>query len=234
MLLRSINPFPDDGVFAGLHSQQAIHEVNLNSSLLRFGQRLFLSFGLALLAYAGGSIAYAGIYQRYQSWAFEEQRTTALTTNKAVDLDEAVELHEGQLVGKLQIPQVGISVMVLQGVEEQALLTGAGHVPGTPSPGSTGNVVIAAHRDTFFRKLESILPGNRIQLTTIQRTYEYVVQSTEIVAPEDTRVMESRAISELTLITCYPFYYVGSAPKRFVVHALPLDRYTGSTNARHE
>ena len=100
------------------------------------------------------------------------------------------------------------------------LIAGAGHVPGTLLPG--GNVVIAAHRDTFFRKLEGILPGDRVQVATLRRTYEYVVSSSEVVDPEDTQVMESRACRELTLITCYPFYFVGAAPKRFIVHARPL------------
>jgi sortase A len=82
-------------------------------------------------------------------------------------------------------------------------------------------VVIAAHRDTFFRKLRGILPGDRIQVTTLRGSYGYLVESVETVDPEDTQVMESRAYQELTLITCYPFYFVGAAPKRFIVHALP-------------
>jgi sortase A len=104
--------------------------------------------------------------------------------------------------------------MVLQGIENDTLIAGAGHVPGTPLPGADGNVAIAAHWDTFFRKLERIMTGDSIQFVTVRRTYEYVVDSTEIVDPEDTQVMESRARSELTLITCYPFYFVGAAPKR--------------------
>ena len=97
-------------------------------------------------------------------------------------------------------------------------------MPGTPLPDAEGNVAIAAHRDTFFRKLEEIRPGDSIQVATVGRTYDYVVGSTETVDPEDTRVLESRARSELTLITCYPFYFVGAAPKRFIVHALPISR----------
>jgi sortase A len=125
-------------------------------------------------------------------------------------------------VGRLEVSRIGISVIVLQGIEEDTLISGAGHVPGTPLPGAEGNVAIAAHRDTFFRKLQGIRPGDSIQVATVRRTYEYVVDSTEIVDPEDTQVMESRARPELTLITCYPFYFVGAAPKRFIVHARPL------------
>jgi sortase A len=207
--------------------------VNLYSSVLRFAQRLLLWLGVAALAYAGGAAAHAGIYQRYQSWKFERARVSATARNlkqavaarkviEAAVVEEAVDLREGDLVGKLEIPRIGISVMVLQGLEEDTLILGAGHVPGTPLPGAEGNVAIAGHRDTFFRKLEGIQPGDSIQVATLRRTYEYVVNSTEIVDPEDTQVMESRARPELTLITCYPFYFVGAAPKRFIVHARPL------------
>jgi len=200
---------------------------------LRFAQRLFLWVGVAALAYAGGTAAYAGIYQRYQSWKFERARMSAIERNlkqevavpqiiKAAIVEEAVDLREGDVVGRLEVSRIGISVIVLQGIDEDTLISGAGHVPGTPLPGAEGNVAIAAHRDTFFRKLQGIRPGDSIQVATVRRTYEYVVDSTEIVDPEDTQVMESRARPELTLITCYPFYFVGAAPKRFIVHARPL------------
>jgi sortase A len=192
----------------------------MHSSGLRFAQRLFLWIGVAALAYAGGTIAYAGIYQSYQSWKFG-QEAAAPEVIKAL-VEATPDLHDGDLVGKLNIPRIGISVMVTQGMEEAALIRGAGHVPGTPSPGADGNVVIAAHRDTFFRKLEAIRPGDRIQITMLRGTFEYVVDSTEIVDPADTEPMESRDRQELTLITCFPFYFVGAAPKRFIVHALPL------------
>ena len=209
--------------------------MNLRSSVLRFAQRLFFWVGVAALAYAGGMVMYAGIYQRYQSRKFEQlERLQIQTQNDAAIkeaavpqgprrpiVEEVLDLREGDLVGKLEVPRIGISVMVLQGMGKHTLILGAGHVPGTPLPGADGNVAIAAHRDTFFRRMEAIQPGDSIQVSTALRTYEYVVASTEIVDPEDTRVIESRARPELTLITCYPFYFVVAAPKRFVVHALP-------------
>jgi sortase A len=88
-------------------------------------------------------------------------------------------------------------------------------------PSVAGNVVIAAHRDTFFRKLNAILPGDEIRLSIGTRIYAYTVDTMEIVDPENPQIMQSRAYSELTLITCYPFYYVGAAPKRFIVRARP-------------
>lgn len=192
----------------------------MHSSAVRFTHRLLLWLGVAALTYAGGTAAYAGIYQWYQSWKFEKE-VAAPRVIEAGIVEEAVDLREGALVGKLEVPRIGISVMVLQGMEKDTLIAGAGHVPGTPLPGAEGNVAIAGHRDTFFRKLGRILPGDSIQVATVRRTYEYVVDSTEVVDPENTQVMESRARPELTLITCYPFYYVGAAPKRFIVHARP-------------
>lgn len=193
--------------------------MNSHFSLLHFVQRLVMAAGCVLLAYAGGTVAYSGIYQQYQSWKFEQQ-VAPLGVIEASIL-EAPDLREGDLLGKLLIPRIGISVIVLQGLEKETLILGAGHVPGTPLPGVEGNVVIAAHRDTFFRKLEGILPGDSIEFATPRRTWQYIVDSSETVDPEDTRAMESRAREELTLITCYPFYFVGSAPKRFIVHARP-------------
>ena len=186
---------------------------------LRVLRRLLLWLGFAAIAGAGGTAVYADISQRYQSWKFDHE--VAAPPAMAV-VAAAADLKEGDRIGRLEIPRIGISVMVLQGTAEATLIAGAGHVPGTPSPGGDGNVVIAAHRDTFFRKLEGIVPGDRIRIATIRGTYEYVVDSTETVNPDDTSVMESRDRSELTLITCFPFYYVGSAPKRFIVHARPL------------
>jgi sortase A len=194
--------------------------------LLRFLQRMCVALGLAALAYAGSATAYGSITQRNASRAFDRQTIAAaavVNAGRASLHADRHDLAEGDLVGRLEIPRVGISVMVLQGDEERTLAAGAGHVPGTPSPGGDGNVVIAAHRDTYFRKLEGVLPGDRIRVATARRSYEYVVESTEIVDPEDTRVMESRDRNELTLITCFPFYYVGAAPRRFVVHARPRD-----------
>lgn len=173
--------------------------------------------GAAAMAYAGGTAAYAEIAHRHQSAAFDRARAAPAAGTGAA----AVELRDGDTMGRLEIARLGLSVMIRHGTEEATLTLGAGHVPATPSPGGDGNVVIAAHRDTFFRKLEGVRPGDRIRILTVGHAYEYVVDSTETVDPDDTSVMESRGRRELTLITCYPFYFVGAAPKRFIVHARP-------------
>ena len=193
--------------------------MNSHSSLLHFAQRILMAVGCVMLAYAGSIVAYSGIYQRYQLRKFDQQAATPGVITAAIL--EAPVLREGDLLGKLWIPRIGISVIVLQGTETETLMLGGGHIPGTPLPGVEGNVVIAAHRDTFFRKVEGILPGDSIQFATPRGTWEYIVDSSETVDPEDTRAMESRGREELTLITCYPFHFVGAAPKRFIVHARP-------------
>ena len=195
--------------------------MSLHPSVLRVAQRIILALGFLALAYAGGTIGYAEIFQRYEAWEFGSKLDTIDLPGRTPMVVEPADLSEGGVIGKLEIPQIGISVMVLQGVEEDTLHLGAGHVPGTPLPGREGNSVIAGHRDTFFRKLEAIRPGDSVRFSTVRETSYYVVESTEIVEPEDTRVMESRGIGELTLISCYPFYFVGAAPHRFIVHANP-------------
>jgi sortase A len=187
---------------------------------LRFVPRLLICLGVGALVFAGVVVAYANINQRYELWKLQQLVATSRTAPAAIDGDP-VELREGDPIGKLDIPRIGISVIVLHGVDDQTLILGAGHVPGTPRPGTEGNFVIAGHRDTFFRAMERIEAGDTVRFSTAHDTYEYVVESTEIVGPEHTYVMESHARAELTLITCYPFSFVGGAPERFVVRARP-------------
>jgi sortase A len=128
-------------------------------------------------------------------------------------------LAEGELVGRLEIPRLGISTIVLEGIGGKTLRRGVGHIPETASPGAGGNVGLAAHRDSFFRGLKDIRKNDIIRLRTLEGSYQYRVEQTEIVTPEDTQVLADTGVPELTLVTCYPFYYVGSAPKRFIVRA---------------
>jgi len=123
-------------------------------------------------------------------------------------------LQEGDLFGRLEVPRLNMSVMVMEGIEAATLRLGAGHVPGTP-------MAFAAHRDTFFRPLKDIQAGDIIRLTTLEDVKEYRVVSTKVVPPTDTSALDD-AISDktLVLVTCYPFYYIGPAPQRFVVEAV--------------
>ena len=126
---------------------------------------------------------------------------------------------EGSLVGRIEIPRVGVSTIVLEGVDSTTLRRGAGHIPETSLPGDDGNVGIAAHRDSFFRALKDIRKNDIIRVETLQGAFSYRVDWTRIVLPTDTEVLDATGVPALTLVTCYPFYYVGSAPKRFIVRA---------------
>jgi sortase A len=123
------------------------------------------------------------------------------------------------VIGRLEIPRLGLAVMVREGADEGTLSRAVGHIPGTALPGNVGNVGLAGHRDTFFRALRNIHADDTIDLETTAGTYHYLVKSTRIVTPRDVSVLEASGGESLTLVTCYPFYYVGSAPKRFIVHA---------------
>lgn len=125
-------------------------------------------------------------------------------------------LSEGDLFGRLEIPRLNLSVMVMEGDADSILRLGAGHVPGTP-------MAIAGHRDTFFRPLKDIKLNDTIRFTTPDGSSEYRVVSTQIVGPTDTSVLDAKDDSTLTLITCYPFYYIGPAPKRFIIQAQKSD-----------
>ena len=123
----------------------------------------------------------------------------------------------------LKISSAGIEVPVLEGTGDLTLNLGAGHIDGTPAPGEVGNVGIAAHRDGFFRGLKDVHPGDFFDLYTEKGNTRYVVDEIRIVPPEDISVLAPRPKSSVTLVTCYPFYFVGSAPLRYIVHASATD-----------
>ena len=123
------------------------------------------------------------------------------------------------VMGRLTIPALKLAVPILSNYETESLHSGIGHIPGTAMPGGLGTMGLAGHRDTYFRPLKNIKPQMDIQVADKSGTYHYSVDSTEIVQPEDVQVLDIQSRPELTLITCYPFNYIGAAPKRFIVHA---------------
>ena len=125
----------------------------------------------------------------------------------------------GDVIGKLEIPSLDLAVPMTAGIESSSLLRGVGHIQGTAYPGGLGTLGLAGHRDTYFRPLRRIQNGMDIRVTDASGTYHYAVDSTEIVLPEQVSVLAIQDRPELTLVTCYPFDYVGAAPKRFIVHA---------------
>ncbi len=122
-------------------------------------------------------------------------------------------------IAVLRIEKLNIRVPVFSGTTEVVLNRGAGWIPGTARPGDSGNIGIAAHRDGFFRALKDIKIGDPVELFTAVGKSQYTVEQIEIVNPDNVAVLRSRRVSSITLVTCYPFYFVGSAPQRFIVHA---------------
>jgi LPXTG-site transpeptidase (sortase) family protein len=122
-------------------------------------------------------------------------------------------------LAKLDIPKAGLSVMVTEGVDDATLRVAVGHIPGTRLPGQAGNVGLAGHRDSFFRGLSKLRIGDEITLTTREESLHYTVESERIVSPDDVSVLQDTSYPALTLVTCYPFYYVGPAPQRWIVKA---------------
>lgn len=138
-------------------------------------------------------------------------------------------IGDADVVGKLEVPRLGLSVMVSEGTTARVLRRGAGHLKGTPRPGSAGNAAIAGHRDRHFRPLRDILPGDELVFTGVDGTYRYEVQWTSIVKPDHVEVLKPTDEPALTLVTCYPFSYVGNAPERFIVRARQIDRGPSKT-----
>ena len=126
-------------------------------------------------------------------------------------------------IAVLTIPRLNLTVPVLEGVEAPVLDRGAGHIPETANPGEGGNVGIAGHRDGFFRSLKDVRVGDEVRLETRTTRMRYVVDRTWIVEPEDLSVLTATPSPSVTLVTCYPFYYVGAAPRRFIVRAVTVE-----------
>lgn len=177
--------------------------------ILRVACYFFFAFGIITLGYAGLVFAASHAYQTLAVKKFE----------KAIRLSEPLTLTEGDVVGEIQIPRLGLNAIVVQGDSPAELRRAVGHLSNSPLPGEWGNVALAGHRDTFFRLLRDIRVGDEIGFKTQERDFHYRVESMGVVDPTDLRVLDSLTGHDLTLLTCFPFHYLGPAPKRFVVHA---------------
>ena len=127
--------------------------------------------------------------------------------------------RQSHALAVLEIPRLGLTVPVLEGTDELTLNRSVGHVEGTALPGECGNVGIAGHRDGFFRVLKDVTSGDTIRLVTLEETLSYTVEEIRVVEPEEVQVLAPTGAPVLTLVTCYPFYYVGNAPQRYIVRA---------------
>jgi sortase A len=215
-------------------------EAHKNRGLI-WMRRLLLLLGLAGVGFYTYTYVDQYVYQSYANWAFDQEiagntvtfwdyvrqvagMSQTMPAEKSAGLPKtAPEIHRpapGELLGRVTIPRLNMSAVVLEGVDDATLRRSAGHVPSTALPGESGNFSIAAHRDTLFRPLKDIRVGDEVQFETAQKNLVFHVVSTKIVKPTDVSVLAPEGDSRLmTMITCYPFYYVGSAPKRFIVMA---------------
>jgi sortase A len=128
-------------------------------------------------------------------------------------------VHKGDAIAKLIIPRLDAQLYVVEGAGHRELRRGPGHMPGSALPGDDGNCIIAGHRDTHFRVLKDVRKGDAILLQTPTGEYLYRVSEISVVSPDNTAALKDTPDPELNLITCYPFYWVGSAPKRYIVQA---------------
>jgi sortase A len=168
-----------------------------------------------LLGYCGFVMLDAWVFQQRESRVL--QRLIAEHAPRARALTRVI-IAKG-LIGRLEIPRLGLSAILIEGDDQKTLRRAVGHIPGTPLPGQPGNVALTGHRDTFFRPLRNIRAKDIIVVTTLQGEYRYRVVSTRVVSPDNVAVLNSSDGEILTLVTCYPFYFVGAAPDRFIVHA---------------
>ena len=195
--------------------------------ILRWSQVVLFACAAAMLGYC--AFVLMDTYQFQERESRDLQRLMEDQHAKAGDSPQATLFSPPKippaaamnvLVGRIEIARLGLSVMVVEGDDGKILRRAAGHVPGTALPGQSGNVGITAHRDTFFRPLRNVQMDDVITLTTLQGAYRYRVVSTKIVSPDDVSVLDPTGGEILTLVTCYPFYFVGAAPNRFIVRAV--------------
>ncbi len=190
----------------------------------RRAARVLLAAGLLALGYAAHVVVDARAYQATEQKRFEDTRRDAAVAVMPATVAPAPKpvAHnpvDGELIGEIEIPRLGLTAIIAQGDSAAILQRAVGHLPGTALPGTVGNVALAGHRDTFFRPLSRMRAGDAITLKTPDGDFEYQVEAITIVAPTAIDVLRPTGGRTLTLITCFPFYYVGFAPNRFIIRA---------------
>jgi sortase A len=200
--------------------------------ILRWSQRALFACAILLLGYCALALADAWLFQRRESRDLDrllrERRAPSPVTPQPVSVTspKVAPAVAGSLIGRIEIPRLLLSVVVVEGVDKTSLRRAVGHIPGTALPGEAGNVGLAGHRDTFFRPLKDVKIKDEIQISTLKGTFKYEVESLRIVEPENVGVLARSGENVLTLVTCYPFYFVGPAPKRWIVRARQVSSQT--------
>jgi sortase A len=183
-------------------------------SLLRSLERALVGLGVLALAFFGAAHLDRALSSRA---ALAEVDTGAWSAQRVAAFREAEGQPHVPPLAALRIPRIGLEVPVFEGIDEITLNRGVGRIPGTARPGEAGNVALAGHRDGFFRGLKDVAQGDVLELRAGEETRTYVVDRVVIVDPGDVSVLDDRGAPTLTLVTCYPFYFVGHAPQRWVV-----------------
>lgn len=183
---------------------------------LHWAQGILFASAALLLGYFGSVSANTWIFRRRAEQSLQRLLAPAAQGRFPV-------VAPAGLIGRLEIPRLGLSAMLLEGDDAGTLRRAAGHIPGTSLPGHPGNSALSAHRDTFFRPLRNIREGDIIVVTTLEGEFRYRVVATRVVGPDDVGVLNASQGEVLTLVTCYPFYFVGPAPGRFIVRAERVD-----------
>jgi sortase A len=192
---------------------------------LRILERLLLFVGIVCLGYFGYVFAETALYQAYETRELDAILASVPAPRPAVAAPAdhpsppRPEPASGSLLGRLEIPRLKVSAIVRAGSDARTLRLAIGHIGGTALPGERGNVGLAAHRDTFFRRLGEIRVDDQVRFVTREGTFTYRVENTLVVEPQDVWVLDQTNDPALTLVTCYPFRYIGSAPQRFIVRA---------------
>jgi sortase A len=174
------------------------------------------SIALGYCAFLWGRANYD---QAQGNWELDHLARTSSRTSSA-----PTGSPEGSLVGRIEIPRLELSAVVFEGTSDDTLARGVGHLKGSATPGARGNVVLAGHRDTFFRELRGIRRGDVVTIEAPEGNSQYRVDSTTIVMPDQTDVVGPSDGATLTLVTCYPFRYIGNAPQRFIVRATKVQK----------
>ncbi len=193
--------------------------------VLSWSQRLLFGCAILLLGYCGFALVDAWLFQRRANADLDrllrERRAASALIAKPepAAAPKVVPAVAGSLIGRIEIPERQLSVAVMEGVDKTTLRRAVGHIPGTALPGEAGNVGLAGHRDTFFRPLRDVKVKDEIDVSTLAGIFKYQVVSLRIVDPENVGVLAPSGENVLTLVTCYPFYFVGPAPKRWIVRA---------------
>lgn len=187
--------------------------------VLRLLERLLLLIGAVLIGYWGYVSVEAALYQRLENRELDAILQSAPVAAPDPAAAPRARPATGSAVGRIEIPRLGLSAIVRAGSDARTLRLAVGHIPGTALPGEAGNMGLAGHRDTFLKRLRDIRPDDTITVVTPDGTFTYRVARTHVVEPTDVWVLDSTERPVLTLVTCYPFTFVGSAPQRFIVRA---------------